>query len=182
MKDKLVAGGVFVALIVGVLALMKGPSVVQGPPGADGKPIEVVAGALSSPDIQSPYLSFGNVRAWGSGSDFRTGTSTLCAIQSPAATSTLVSATLRMDSLPYELTDVVIARGTTAFATSTILAFKDVFTTSELGYLVATTTLTTLVDGIVLPNSFINFRYSTTTVVNANFQPTGKCSVVFREI
>jgi len=192
--NKLTMGAIALGLLIVAIGVNQAFSVYADGFGADEQTqganvnpddVEVKFGALSSPMIPSPFLNWGGVSEWRSGNDLRTATSTLCALQSPAATSTLRTATLRVDSLPYELAYVAINRGSTAFSSSTRLAIKDPWTTSELGYLVATSSAGTfggLVDGVVLPNSWITFTFSTTTVVNANFQPTGKCSVSFLEI
>ena len=188
MELKQIGASVLASLIVvaGVLWVAnpkQGPTGPQGPQGPQGIPGEQSLGALSSPDISSPYLSWGNVRDWRLGQDpLNTGTTSLCAIQTPAATSTLVSATLRIATLPYAVS-VEISNATTAHASTTRLGARTMAATSE-GFLVASTT-TNLPNGVVFPNSYINFRVATSAApdaVNANFQPTGKCSVVFREI
>jgi hypothetical protein len=144
-------------------------------------------GALSSPDIASPFISWGGVRHWAQSAGFYSASSTLCAIQSPAATSTLTSADLRVDSLPYTLLGLEISKASTAFASTTQLAYDISFSTSELGYLRvllggATSSPTGIADSIIAPNQFINFRFATTTTVNSNFAPTGKCQASFREL
>ncbi len=176
-----------VAVVLSLLGALllngkQGPSGNSGHDGQDGKDGSSF-GALVSPDIASPFLGFGDVRAWAAGPTFALGgsTSTACNIQSPAATTTLVAATLRIDSIPYATAATTwgIYRSDTPDTKTTQLALRDVL---PKGSIIATTSLTALVDGVVTPNSWISFILSTTTTVGPSFTPTGKCSVVFREI
>jgi len=137
-------------------------------------------GALSGPDILSPYLSIGGVRSWYGSMDLRVGTTSVCAVQAPAATTTLVSATARIDTAAGYATAWEIGNATTAFATTTSLGLLGLAASTN-GALIATTSVTALKDGIVPPNTWINVRLATTTT-SASFQPTGRCSVFFREI
>lgn len=76
-------------------------------------------GALSSPDISSPYLGWGGVRSFKYRAALNTATNTPCAFLSPAGTSTLVSSQLIVTTGSTTATIWRTARHTTAFATST---------------------------------------------------------------
>ena len=72
------------AWMLGIGQDVVGPSGPPGQPGKDGN-----LGALSSPDISSPYISWGGVRSYRTRLDITGATNTPCIITSPAATSTL---------------------------------------------------------------------------------------------
>ena len=167
---------------VAILAFILRPTVVVQP-----APVQVVSqngggqifGAVASPDIASPYLSFGGVRTWAAGVTVnQAASSTLCAILSPSATTTLVAATLGINN-ELGTNEFQIGRGATWGATTTLLASGSVAASTWLS-LVATTSTTALTDGVVLPYSYINFKVATGTPGIMTYN--GKCSVVFREI
>lgn len=146
-------------------------------------PAPVKVGALAGPDLASLYFSFGGVREWAGSAGFYTASTSLCAIQSPAATTTLVAATVRIDTSTTTASIVEIGKALTAFATTTRLALLTVGANAVNLNLVATTTVTTLTDGVVPPNSWINTMVGFTTgTASAATALTGKCSAVFREI
>lgn len=166
----IVMGVLFVAALVGVgFGLSQVPN--------DGRGITV--GALSSPDVASPYFSFGGVRQWAGSMEMRSGTSTVCSIQSPAATSTLVSATARFDGTPSYTTIWMLGHSTTAYATTTALVASKTLASGAKGDMIATTT--SLTDTRIAPLTYVNLNLSTTTV-GSTFAPTGECKAVFREI
>lgn len=147
---------------------------------------EINTGALSSPDIASPYLSFGGVRFWAATQSPTAASSTVCSIQSPAATTTLEAATVRIDSSAAYLVQYELGKATTNYATTSRLALFDIAANAQAAIIATTTTsggvaLTNVTDNIIAPNSFINLRISTSTA-SAAFAPTGRCSAVFREI
>lgn len=80
-----------------------------------------LAGALSGPDIYSPYLNVNGVVRWITRKASVSASTTPCAIKSPAATSTLVLGSFRIASTSASATYVEIGRATTAYATTTSL-------------------------------------------------------------
>lgn len=133
---KIVGISIAVSLVVGVILLMTlggstGESIVR----------EVRnVGAVASPDIQSPYFSFGGVRFWGGKTESLTAaTTTVCAIQSPAATSTLVNASIYFNVSSTTASVVTLAKSATAFATTTSLGTLGLAANAQ-GGAVATTT------------------------------------------
>lgn len=87
MRNYLAVGAVLLALVaLGVAYFRPVPEQVV-------KITEVVReplGAVSGPDISSPYLTVNGQRRWFFRDGFKLGTSTPCAFQSPGATSSLV--------------------------------------------------------------------------------------------
>lgn len=144
------------------------------------------AGAVSSPDILSPYFSYGGVRHWGGHTNMRQATTTVCSFQSPPATTTISAATASFTASASYTTAYEWAWDSTAFSSTTALGATQVFIPANaLGVIIASTTSTALAqgDGIIPPSSFINFRLSTTTAgTSATYLPTGACNVLFREV
>lgn len=170
---------------VAILAFILRPTVVVQP-----APVQVVTqgggeqivGSVASPDIASPYLSFGDVRQWAAGATLnQAATSTLCSIRSPYATTTLVSATLGITNKAGTQTFNIGLSTNSSNSTTTLLAGDAVVASTWLS-LVATTTLTngTLTSNVVLPLSWINFKVASGTPGIMAYK--GKCSAVFREI
>lgn len=152
------------------------------------KPVQNVVnqtlGAVSSPDIMSPYFSFGGVRHWAGKMDMRSASSTLCSIQSPAATSTLVSASASFTAGVGYATSYDLGVGDNNAATSTVIGRVQLVSgTNIMGHITATSTAlnTTVVDGVMRPNQWVNFRVATATV-STLYAPVGTCSATFREI
>lgn len=168
IKNAVIGGLVGLAALFGGLFLLTPEPPTPAPP---------QLGALSSPDIASPYLSFGGVREWAYTTSM-TNASTTCAIQSPAATSTLVAATFYVTVAPTTTPQFEIGNATTAFATTTSLA-KHHFSANTFRSVIATTSVTALTDGIVPPSTYVNVKQGGG---GGSFVPTGVCKAVFREV
>lgn len=133
-----------------------------------------VLGSVSSPDIQSPYFSFGGVRHWGARTETLTSaTTTICALQSPPATSTLEFASIQLTTSSTTASTVTIAKATTAFATTTLLGNGSISANAQ-GTIVASTT------NSVNPSGLGVFSPNTYLVVGmaggiGTFSPVGSC-------
>lgn len=82
---------------------------------------EVPVGAVSSPDIPGRYFSYGGVRQWGGRQQMQVATTTLCAIQSPAATSTIEYVSFSITTGTSTAATIDIGTSTNAFSTTTNL-------------------------------------------------------------
>jgi hypothetical protein len=137
-------------------------------------------GAISSPDIPSPYLSFGGVRRWaGHSESLNQATTTVCAIQAPAATSTLISGGIRLSVSSTTSSTITIAKASTATATTTIIATGSVGANAQATILAASSTYSAgaLTDRIFAPNQYLVFNMSTTT--GGTFSPSGVCQATW---
>lgn len=132
-------------------------------------------GSATGPQISSPWFSFGDVNHWASKVSVSPTGSTTCAIQSPPATTTLVTATASYSRLA-STTQVEIGYATTPMATTTSLGQQTVLTTG--GVVIASTTLSTLV---VAPNAYINVKIGGGSTAGT-VTPLGTCVAVFREV
>jgi hypothetical protein len=76
----------------------------------------------TNPDVISPYLRFGDVSVWAARTtSFATASTTVCSIQSPAATSTLRGAAVDISVSTSSSYILTIARATTPSASTTPL-------------------------------------------------------------
>lgn len=94
MKDykNVIIGLVAVVAIIFGVSYLKPPSItVQVPKAETASP---ALGALAGPDIPYNWFSFGGVRRFAARSGLNQASTTICALQSPAATSTLVSSSV----------------------------------------------------------------------------------------
>lgn len=121
-----------VVAIAGVLILglvvWNMPAPTQGPagnPGTPGTPGTSATGknlsAVASPDIQSPYVCWGGSCNWAGSMAMNPATTTICAFQSPAATSTLESILASITEGTTTATKVSIGFGTNSNSSSTVL-------------------------------------------------------------
>ena len=128
----------------------------------------------TSPEISSPYLQVNGVRQW-----FVTvptanlTSSTLCSMRSPAATTTLQSASVRILGANTAESVNWVYKAATASATTTALFGGVTIAAAEQGTFMATTTTDNFV---IAPSQYIVVDTS------ANYAQTGWCNAVFTEI
>lgn len=161
---------VFIAIIVamvigGAFLLTKSPSAP-------------LSGAVTGPEVDSPFFTIGGVTKEYRSQSLLAGTTTPCSIKSPNATSTLLVYTLRYSRTSADgATTFDVTTGTTQYATTTgtISAAQAVAT----GPVKADVVLYGTTTSIVAPNSFIVTKYATSSL-SANFANTGVCKAVFQ--
>lgn len=167
----------FVGLIA-VLALWFGISNFSQAPNVVEKPV-LPAGAASSPDMPFQYLKWGagfGIRLWPTANPLTVATTTVCAIQSPAATSTMLSGGVRMTTSSTTASTVTLAKATTAFATTTLIGSQVAVAANAQTMITASTTS----DNIRI------FGPSEWFVVGmqggvGSFSPVGTCHATFEE-
>lgn len=155
-------------------------------------------GAVAGPDIQSPYISYGGVRTWAFSTQAIStqGASTTCQILSPAATTTLVSASSYFTSIastsPVEIGFAYTATSTAgqngvqytgetgirSFATTTLISPSAISLPASGGLVIASSTASTLQ---IPPYTYINTKIggggqATPGLVN------GVCKATLREV
>lgn len=149
------------------------------------KPVQNVVnqtvGSVANPDIQFPYFSFGGNRYWAAHTDsLIQGTTTVCALQSPAATSTLVSASVSFKISSTTASNVVIAKAASAFATTTALNYG-AFASGAQGTMMASSTITTNLTNVdpytvFAPNQFVVVGMQGGI---GTFSPVGTCQATW---
>ena len=156
------------------------------------KEVPQKVGALVSPDIPFNYLTVGGVtRYYGKSNSLAQATTTVCSIQSPVATSTIVSASIRFDVSSTTSSRIYIGRGANTNATTTLLQETEIAANTK-GTVTASTTPTSTqgqtVDGlddalVIPPSSYINFGMKPTEANSkGTFTPTGACQATFETI
>ena len=146
--------------------------------------VENVFGALAGPDIPSPYLNWGGMRQWNNGLSFTQATTTPCAIQSPAATSTLVEAGVRVDVASTTATRWDIAKAANAFATTTAIGSMQNIAADGQAFFHASTSPGAGAVEVFAPNTFlvIGVRGGITPgTAGTGFVPSGRCQATFIE-
>ncbi len=138
---------------------------------------------LASPDISSPYVSWGGVRHWAYAQQMvnTQGASTTCQILSPAATTTLSSATAYFSALasssPVQIGYGALVANLVTMSTSTVLTGSMTIPTTG-GLVVATTTVNS---NIIPPYTYINVKIGGGEF-NTPGITTGVCTASFREV
>lgn len=138
-------------------------------------------GALASPNIPSPYLTWGGVAHWaGSSTSLIQATTTVCAIQSPAATSTLNAAYAAFSISSTTASTVTIAKASTAFATTTVLEREPVAANAQADIMVAANYSNLATSTLIFaPNTWVVVGMEGGT---GTFSPTGNCGAEWRQI
>lgn len=131
--------------------------------------------------LNSPYFQVGGLTEWRAEADLATGTTTICAIQAPMATSTLVGGGLNLRVSSTTASTVTIAKATTAFATTTIIRQASVSANAQATILAASTTVNALAqtDSIFAPGEWLVFGMAGGT---GTFSPAGACSAAFQQL
>lgn len=153
----------------------------------------IAAGAYLFPKVQSPlgsvvgpdsyfeYVANNDLQKYGQTVTLRTATTTVCAIKSPAATSTLSFAGVRFTVSSSTAATIALAKATTAYATTTILGNEVTLAAGAQATIVATSTATNLNLGnyTFAPNNWlvVGMRGGIGT-----FSPIGSCSAEFTRI
>jgi hypothetical protein len=119
---------VIAALVAGVIAAV---AVVNVIPKSEQVIVErtikeVEVGAITGPRILSPFLDHNGIVTYSSREAFRTGTTTVCVIKSPSATSTVLWASAVSFTGSTTAATMTIATSTTAFATTSTLVTTSV--------------------------------------------------------
>lgn len=170
MNWKYITIGVVIvaAVIIGAIVFTSDAPVVT-PPGNQN------VGSINSTNVDIT----GGVRTYKKAIALQTSTTTVCAIQSPAATSTLLSAGIGFKVSSTTASTVTMARGATAFATTTKLGSVSLAANAK-GTVMATTTTSPGTDGdSVFPPSYW-FVVGMAGGIGT-FSPSGTCHASFEE-
>ena len=165
------------AVIVGVVALVASI-------GAYVKPAQVVTqvekqfGAVASPDIQSPYFSYGGQVFYASHPAMRSATTSLCSMQAPSSTSTLESASWQVTVGTSTSAAIDIGTSTDAFTIATTLVSGTSLGSSATGQAVWSSAGVAVQDSILAPNVWLNVK--TQGAGLGGYTYGGTCSAVFK--
>lgn len=144
--------------------------------------VERVVGAVTGPDTYFDYVANNDLQKFGQTRTLTTATTTVCAIKSPTATSTLTFGGVKFIVSSTTASTVTIAKATTAYATTTAIGGGALGAGAQGTFNATTTTAAdTSLDGAMV------FAPSTYFVVGmagnvGTFSPTGSCSAEFTRI
>ena len=174
MKNKLSIGLIVVALVLSLYASVRpstSTTIVKNEP---------AVGALAGPNIPSNYLKWCGVAIYSGATALAVGTTTVCAIQSPAATSTLIRASILLTTSSTTASTVTLAKAATAFATTTSLG-QHVVAANAQGAIQASTTLAVgLNDNTVFgPNQWFVVGMAGGV---GTFSPVGQCQATWQTL
>lgn len=171
-------------LIAAIVAcITAGILVAVLPKDSSGNPTAPTFGALAGPDIPSDYLKWGasnGVRLWPTGRPLATATTTVCAIQSPNATSTLRWAGVKLDVSSTTASTITLAKSATAFATTTQIGETVAVAANAQAFVLATTTTAQVIaqTTVFAPSQWLVVSM---TGGAGTFSPSGACQATFEE-
>lgn len=164
------------AAVLGGLVFIVGATLVPHNP--------VNVGAVSSPDVQSPYLTVGGVRTWFGSMNIRTSSTTICSFQSPVSTSTLTFADVQFLTGSSTALQFDIARDTSPSATTTKIGTSWTLSAGSFGTIVASTSPSALDSTLIFPpNTYLNIKYGGNACVDGGTCTTltGTCNAEWHQ-
>lgn len=165
MKDFLVATlGAVIGVSIFAAGYLARPTVAPQPQ----------LGAVAGPDISSPYTSVNGLATYQARIPMRAATTTLCAIKSPSATSTLVHAGWQIGTGTSTAATIDLATSTTAFATTTNLVAETSVASGANG---AVSWASSGTNGVLAPNTYVIVK--TAGVGLSGYTYGGTCSAQF---
>jgi hypothetical protein len=144
--------------------------------------VSPVQNGINVGSLASPYLNIGGALLYGAGEQLRTGTSTVCVLQSPQATSTLISGGINFLLASTSAVIVDISKAITVYATSTRIGTVYGVAGSAAAAIVASSTGSVAGDATIFaPNTYFMVKYAdgNNGVANAS---KGSCYAVWAKI
>lgn len=169
--NKIIGAVAVLALILGGYGALKTDTVTS----PDGK---TEFGAVF-PYSPTPEVNLGGMRLVGAKKSLATGTSTVCAIQSPSSTSTLISAATEFNLASTSAVVFEFSKSTNQYSTSTRIGSLYGIAGSARATVVASTTGSVAGDATIFaPNTWLVGKYYDVNngVGNAS---TGQCQVMW---
>lgn len=158
-----------------IIAALAGVALLGSVLPINGTTVVEKLGAVSSPDILSPYFSVGGVRQWAGRTDsLSQATTTVCAIQSPAATSSLLYGSIKFSVGTTTNTIVHMAKAAGPTATTSSLGLFALASGAQ-----GQGTASSTGNHIFSPNTWfvVGMQGGTGT-----FSPTGTCEAIWVEM
>ena len=178
-------GNKLIVLLAGLAVILSGAAFIRPAQIDSEKVTEVVkeVGSLAAgPDINSPYLGVNGVNRYFYSTKLNNASSTLCAFKTPAATTTILNATLKINTGTTTSAFSVDINQNNVYSgsTSTLLSYgREYFPAGARGAIVASST-----SGVIFPpNSFLVYTasFAESSFVSANALG-GFCKATFLEL
>ena len=163
MKNNLVA--VAVAAVVSLVVV-----------GFLGKPVQnIISQPLGAVSVLNSPLEVNGAEVYLEGKALTTATTTVCAIKSPAATSTLTFAAVNFVVSSSTASTVTLAKATTAYATTTLLGVADIGANAQ-DTIIASSSPAAAEATIFAPSTYFVVGMAGGV---GTFSPTGRCTATF---
>jgi len=167
--QKLLVVGVLVAVGIGLAGLFKSPGI---------QTIVKDVGSVTGPDSYFQCETHNGIQSCFNRVSLTQATTTICAIKSPAATSTLAWATLHIDVSSSTTNTFTFARATTPYATTTVINISQPTVASGLEANIVATSSSL----IFSPNTYFVVGQAGNSAANGStitFSENGNCQAEF---
>ncbi len=146
--------------------------------------VERVVGAVTGPDSYFDYVANNDLQKFGQTKPLTTATTTVCAIKSPTATSTLTFGGIKFVVSTTSASVVTLAKASSAFATTTLIGQQSIGANAQGTIVVASSTPSanaTFLDGLMTfaPNTYFVVGMQGNP---GTYSPVGSCSAEFVRI
>jgi len=185
-KENIIVAGI-VAVVVSVLGFLVAPSKTEVVRDVVTESPEYpqYVGAVASPDIPSPYLSWGSGPIWRGTASWASGSTTVCSFRAPSD-GKLLSITAGPSVATTSL-DLVLATSTVQTGTTTIFSHKSIggsvgtyFTWNPS---VSTTSVENTLNGMIKKDIWVNLGVTGPGVSSVNgVGAAGTCSYIFEQV
>lgn len=170
MNNTKVVAGILIALAI----ITTGYVLVSNHQAAPSKNV----GAISSPDLPWTYLSWGGMATFRNQSAMRGATTTLCAIQSPAATTTLAFAGYTITVGTSTASNLDLATSTSAFATTSAVLISNTSVASNAQ--ASQSWFSSGTNSIIAPNTWVIVQAG--NVGLGGYTYVGSCDAEFNDL
>jgi len=117
-------------------------------------------GAVTGPTIQGNFLTVGNLTTWRRSSGLNQASTTLCALQAPASTSTLEFASIQLTTGTTTGIDLDLAKSTSPSASTTLLGTTYIYAGSNAKDTVIASTSPAGGNAVIFgPNQYFIVKY-----------------------
>lgn len=177
MENKTLAVSAVLALLV---AAALGAGVLVGNGLNKTTPAVQVIGAVSGPDLSSPYLAVNGLQENFYSSALNQASTTICSFKSPTSTSTLEAASVQLTTGTSTAILLEIGKSNTNLtATTTRLGIAQLAANAQVT-VIASTSPAAADPTIFAPNSYLVFKYGGTSAAEGSVnQLVGSCKARF---
>lgn len=138
-------------------------------------------GAVSGPDNYFPYWAVNGVRKHYFSSGFNNASTTLCSFKTPAATTTLEFASLKIRTATSTAIVVDIGKGSIYNATTTLFGTTYTVVAGEQDTIIASTSPAAGAKTVIAPSQWVNFKFGSSAITPTVNSLAGSCKAVLVE-
>lgn len=153
---------------------------VTGVIDSEGYGNTVKLGAVTGPELYSPFWNVNGVRQWFVRQPMNRATTTLCSMRAPSATSTLHFASFQIVTGTSTAATIDIGTSTTAFATTTNLVAAKSIASGAQGYAYWSPVGGSVDDAKMAPSDYVNVKTAGAGLSGYTYR--GFCQAIFLEL